>query len=261
MKRLYLLCAIIAALSAPVFSLPNFSLSAGGGGVFNIHWKSAALRDQYKDYLGGDYGHGIKAPTEQTQDAMRQGLFNTKDLTAGGGIYTFFDVTYAEAGVGLIFKNVRQTVAIPNLPDVSSTLKGEETHNFKFTQLNLSLLFKYPFTVIPQRLTIFPLLGIDGQIALGDYDDNMKKDFKKIANMGYNMPNVGEFWNSLWIQAGAGADFFFTKKLFIRGEVLYGAKLNSKYDTQMAAYWKEDISGVANGVKLRLGAGYKFPTF
>jgi opacity protein-like surface antigen len=260
MKKLSVLFAIIAVSAAPVFSLPGFSLSAGGGGIFNIHWKDATLRDQYKKYTGGDYGHGISAPTEQTQDAMRQGLFDTKDLTAGGGVYGFFDATYAEAGAALIFNRVSQTVSIPNLPNVSQTLNGEETHDFLFTQINLSLLLKYPF-VIGQKWTIFPLLGVDGQIAIGEYDEKMKKDFQKIANMGYDMPNLGQFWNSLWIKAGAGADFALTDKLFLRGEVLYGFKLNSEYDTHMADYWKEDIKGVANGLNIRLGVGYKFKNF
>jgi hypothetical protein len=259
MKKLSILCAVIAVSSAPVFSLPDFSLSAGGGGIFNIQWKEAALRDQYKDYSGGDYGHGISAPTEQTQDAMRQGLFDTKDLTAGGGVYGFFDATYVEAGVALVFNRVSQTVAIPNLPSVSPTLNGEETHDFLFTQINLSLLLKYPFAVA-EKLTIFPLAGIDGQIAVADYDENMQKDFQKIANMGYDMPNIGEFWNCLWVKAGVGADFALADSLALRGEVLYGVKINSKYETTMADYWTEDIKGVTSGFNVRLGVVYTFKT-
>jgi opacity protein-like surface antigen len=259
MRKLFCACAVIAVSAGQVFALPDFSLSAGGGGIFNIHWKDAALLDEYKDYSGGDYGHGITAPTEQTQDAMRQGLFDTKDLTVGGGVYGFFDATYAEAGAALIFNHVRQTVAIPNLPSVSPTLTGEETHEFLFIQINLSLMLKYPFS-IGQKVKIFPLAGIDGQIAIGNYDENMEKDFQKIANMGYDMPTLGEFWNSLWIKAGVGADFSLNDRLFIRSEVLYGIKLNSKYDTDMADYWAEDLKGVANGLNVRIGLGYTFKT-
>jgi hypothetical protein len=154
-------------------------------------------KDEYKNYSGEDQGHGIMGPAEKTSDAMRQGLFDTKDLTAGGGIYGFFDAAYAE----LVFNRVSQTVTIPNLPDISSSMRGDETYTYQFTQLNLSMLLKYPFT-LGAKWKLFPLLGIDGQIALADYDDNMKKDFQKVANMGYKMPNIGEFWNSLWIKAG-----------------------------------------------------------
>jgi hypothetical protein len=57
-----------------------------------------------------------------------------------------------------------------------------------------------------------------------------------------------------------GGDFPLTGNLFIRGEVLYGIKLNSKYDTEMADYWKEDLRGVSNGLNIRLGLGYAFKT-
>ncbi|MDR0551262.1 MAG: hypothetical protein LBG72_04495 [Spirochaetaceae bacterium] len=252
MKKPFILFVIIAAASAPVFALPGFSLSGGGGGIFNIHWKTADLLDKYKDYQGGDYD----TPTVATQDALRQGLFDTKDLTVGGGVYGFFDATYAEGSCALIFNHVSQTVAIPNLDNIPS-LNGEETHDYLFIQINLSLLLKYPFD-ITESLKIFPLLGIDGQIAVGDYDENMKKDFKKIANMGYDMPNIGEFWNSLWLKLGVGTDFFLAGNLFLRGEVLYGFKLNSKYDSEMADYWAKELKGVANGLNLRIGLGYKF---
>jgi hypothetical protein len=225
-----------------------------------MHWYDATLRDEYKDYTGGDFGHGIDAPTPATQDAMRQGLFDTKDRTIGGGIYGFFDATYAVFGAALIFNRVSQTVDIPNLPEISPTLRGPETHNFNFTQLNLSLILKYPFA-FGERLKLFPMLGIDGQIALGDYDDKLKSDFQQIANMGYDMPNIGEFWNSLWIKAGIGADFILSGSIFLRCEALYGFKLNSKYETRMADYWKEELKGVANGFNVRLAIGYTFKEF
>ena len=256
MKRLLMLVAVVCC-AAPLFALPDFSLSAGGGGIFNIHWKEASLKDEYRDYTGGDFGYGIKAPTEATTDAMRQGLFDTKDLTAGGGIYGFFDATYVEAGAALIFNSVSQTVAIPDLPDISPSMRGDETYTYLFTQLNLSLMLKYPFS-LGDKWKIFPMLGMDGQIALGDYDKNMKKDFQKVANMGYPMPNIGEFWNSLWIKFGVGADYTLIGNLFIRGELLYGFKFNSKYEDDMADYWKEDIRGVTNGFNL---LGYNSPPF
>jgi hypothetical protein len=105
------------------------------------------------------------------------------------------------------------------------------------------------------------MLGIDGQIALADYDDNMKNDFQKVANMGYKMPNVGEFWNSMWIKAGVGADFALTDNLFIRCQALYGFKFNSKYENDMADYWEENLKGVANGFNLKLALGYTFKRF
>jgi opacity protein-like surface antigen len=256
MKKLLLLFTIVCC-AAPLFGLPEFNLSAGGGGIFNIHWKEGYLKDEYKNYTGQTVYGGMKVPTEATNDAMRQGLFDTKDLTVGGGIYGFFDATYVEAAAALIFNTASQTVAIPNLPDISSSMRGDETHTYTFTQLNLSLMLKYPFS-LGNKWKIFPLLGVDSQIALGNYDKNLKNDFQKVANMGYSMPNLGDYWNSLWIKLGGGADFTIFGNLFIRGELLYGFKLNSKFENDMADYWKEDIRGLANGFNFRLGLGYTF---
>ena len=256
MKQLCLLFAI-TGFAALLFGLPDFSLSAGFGDIFNVQGKHAFLKDEYKDYRGGSFGHGINGPAEKSIEAMQQGLFDTKDITLGGGVYGFFDATYAEASVGLVFNRVSQTVDIPNLPDINAAMRGPETHRYLFTQLNLTLLLKYPFA-LGSRWRVFPLLGADGQIALGDYDEKMREDFKKIKALGYDMPHLGDFWNSLWIRAGAGADFALAGNLFLRGEVLYGIKLNSVYDTQMADYWAEDIRGIASGVNIRLGLGYQF---
>ena len=256
MKRIYLFIAVLC-ITTPVFALPDFTLSVGGGGIFNTHWKQGFLRDEFKDYRGGELRDGVSIPTDATRDAMRQGLFDTREFVAGGGIYAFFDATFAELGVGLVFNNVRQTVAIPNMPDISPTLTGEETYNYLFKQINLSLLLKYPFPIGQSGWTLFPLVGIDGQIAIGDYDDNMRRDFQQVANMGYDMPTIGEFWNALWIRFGIGADYKLTERLFIRGQALYGFKLNSQYENDMASYWKEDIRGVSNGLNIRLGVGYQ----
>jgi opacity protein-like surface antigen len=146
---------------------------------------------------------------------------------------------------------------MPNLPDISDSMRGDETYTYKFTQLNLSLLLKYPFA-LGDKWKIFPLLGVDGQIALADYDDNLRKDFQKVANRGYTMPNIGDYWNALWIKFGAGADFAVYGNLFLRAQALYGFKLNSKFENDMAEYWKEDIRGVSNGLTIRLGLGYTF---
>jgi hypothetical protein len=260
MKRIYILIAALCISAAPLFAypsfLPEFRLSAGFGNIFNMHWKEGFLRDEFKDYAGVDMRDGVMTPTERTVDAMNQGLFDTSDLTVGGGVFAFFDATFATVGIGLVFNRATQTVAIPDLSTtISPALAGEETHSFLFTQLNLSLLLKYPFRV-HERISVFPLVGIDGQIALGDFDDNLRRDFQTIANLGYEVPTLGEFWNSLWLRFGVGADFFLTDKIFLRSEALYGFKFNSAYESRMADYWKEDIRGVANGVHIRLAVGY-----
>jgi opacity protein-like surface antigen len=136
---------------------------------------------------------------------------------------------------------------------------SNKEQNFTFYQLNLSLLLKYPFTLGKNaNWRLFPLVGVDGQIGLGDFDPELKKGFKKTKGFGYDVPNLGDFWNSLWIKAGVGADYFLTTNLFLRGEVLYGVKLNSAYETELAGYWKEQVGGIANGPNVKIGVGYRF---
>ncbi|MCL2193390.1 MAG: hypothetical protein FWB78_08350 [Treponema sp.] len=259
MKKLLTFIIAASLFAAPTFAFdflpdffPDISLSAGGGGIFNTHWYNDTLRGQFRDYSVT----GIGGPSEQTQHAMRQGLFNTRELVAGGGIYAFFDATLVTLGVGLVFNSVGRFLDIPNLHDtVSPYLTGEELHRFRVTQLNLSLMFRYPFE-LHERWAIFPMLGIDGQIALGDFDRRLHRNFQQVANRGYDVPTHGEFWNALWIRFGGGADFALTGNLFLRGELLYGFKINSVHESRMAGYWER--GGVSNGLHVRIGVGYTF---
>jgi opacity protein-like surface antigen len=253
-KLLILLC--IAFITVPIFALPEFTMSAGGGGVFSTQWKFADLRPEYKDYAGAIIS-GYPAPTEKTQDAMRQGYFDTDELSFAGGIWGFFDATYVEADMSLIFTSYGQTVKMPNLPNLSSSLNGPQKHRYTITQMNLTILGKYPIS-LNDKLTVFPLLGIDWQIALYNNDGQLYEDFKIVKAMGYDVPNLGEFWNCFWIKTGVGADYSITNNLYVRGEFLYGIKLNSKNDTDNARYWAENLKGVANGPSVKFGIGYRF---
>jgi len=258
MKVLLAFVVAVPLFAAPALALPEFlpgiSLSAGGGGIFNTHWHNDTLQSQFRDYtVTGAGGFG-----EQTRHAIGQGLFNTSEFVAGGGIFGFFDATLATLGVGLVFNNARRFLDVPNLSDtVSPSLAGEELHQFRVTQLNLSLLLRYPFEV-HELWTVFPMLGIDGQIALGDFDSRLRDNFQQVANRGHEVPTHGEFWNSLWIRFGAGADFALRGNLFLRGEMLYGFKLNSAHESRMSSYWEPGLRGVSNGLHVRIGVGYTF---
>jgi opacity protein-like surface antigen len=138
-------------------------------------------------------------------------------------------------------------------------VSGDTEKDYLITQLNISILGKYPFA-IGEKLQLFPLLGVDFQIAITDRDDEIAEDIKS-APGNTTAPSLGEFWNSIWIKAGIGADYSLTEALYLRCEVLYGIKFNSKYEDDEAKYWTEDIKGVKNGPDVRLGVGYRFKTF
>ncbi|MCL2190820.1 MAG: hypothetical protein FWB79_02400 [Treponema sp.] len=251
MKKLLAFVFAASLFAAPALALdflPGISLSAGGGGIFNTHWRDGVLHGQFRDYEV----RGIGGPGEHTWHAMRRGLFNTRDLVAGGGVYGFFDATLATLGVGIVFNGVGRYLDVPDLSDtVSPSLAGEELLSFGVTHLILSLMLRYPFD-LHERWILFPTLGIDGQIALGDFGGDMRPHLQQVANLGYEVPTLGEFWNSIWLRFGVGADFALRGNLFLRGELLYGFRLNGPHD---AGYWER---GVSNGLNVRIGVGYTF---
>ncbi|MFP3042183.1 hypothetical protein LQZ19_10240 [Treponema primitia] len=249
------LCSTVSAV--------DFGLSAGVGGIFTAGWKDAELKDEYKAYTQSLFatlgGLALPDPADaSTLGAINKGYFDTKETSLGGGIWAFFDATYAELDAALIWNNISQKVNSSKLDPTGNT-KDEEP-NYLITQLNISILGKYPFE-IGKKLQIFPLLGADFQIALTDQDDKIAKDIKSAPGNNNKAPSLGDFWNSLWIKAGVGADYSITEDLYLRCEVLYGIKFNSKYDDDEAKYWTEDLKGVKNGPDVRLGLGYRFKTF
>ncbi|GHV88916.1 hypothetical protein AGMMS50267_12760 [Spirochaetia bacterium] len=244
----------VLVITAKAFCAPDFSLSAGGGVLGGYQFKDAALNNQFKDYTGATFESIIKGPTEPTQDAMRQGLFDTKEYAVNCGIYGFFDATYVEAQAAVLWSNITQTVEIPELPVFD--LAGSETYTYRFTQLQFSVLAKYPFKA-GKKFTISPLAGATYQVALADADNKLYNSMKIVKAKGYDVPNLGEYWNAFWIKLGAGFDYAATENFFIRCEVLYGLKLPNKYENSMADYWTESIKGMTSGPSISLGAGYK----
>ena len=257
MKKIVVLIAAIL-VAAPAFALPQFRMSAGGGGIFNTHWMTGTLQEQFRDY--GSFVPNPMNANQQTIRAMGMGQFDTAEVTFGGGIFGFFDATFATLGVGLLFNNVNQTVTVPSLQDVGGGIfvptgqTSEQERSFTIAQLNISLMFKYPFA-INDSWTIFPMLGIDSQIALGMPDD-LRRNLEEAPML--DVPSAADYWNSLWIRFGAGADFALTGNLFIRSELLYGFKLNSRFKNDMADFWERNIAGVTNGLQVRIALGYTF---
>lgn len=248
-------------ITAQVFCAPpDFTLSAGGGLTGISHWKQAELKDVYKDYTGDVLYSGlIKAPTEPTQDAMRQGLFDTDENVNGFGFHGFFDATYVEVNAAFLWTWIDQTVHIPEDPVFN--LAGSETYNHMVTQMYFSIFGKYPFKIGKSKWSISPMVGAAYQLALAEPDKKFYDSLKLVKAKGYDVPNLGELLNSWWIKFGVGADYNITGKLFLRSELLYGLKLPNEYEIGMADYWTENIKGMSNGLTYSLAVGYKIKTF
>jgi hypothetical protein len=131
-------------------------------------------------------------------------------------VYGFFDATYVEASVGLLFgfPSVKMNVAVDGFGGFSE----EETFDgFSSMGLSIAAMGKYPIAL--GKVIISPMAGIEYNLNLSykmdgeDVKEFMDDDSK--ANL-----------NDLWFKLGASADFAITESVFIRPVALFaiGAK-------------------------------------
>jgi opacity protein-like surface antigen len=202
-----------------------FGISAGAGAL-----------------IGGDFGGGI--------DASQSGYSIKYEMPYfGGGGYAFFDATYAELTLAFFGGGGK----------VKGSETGSETEedDWSITNFNIGLLGKYPFA-INDKLSLFPLLGIDYHICL-----SAKIDGKEYKNSdGDEAP--GDF-SALWFKFGGGGDFALTEKIYLRLEALYGIRLANKAETDLKDQFKDmgfdegDIKTLlGHGLEVKLAVGYKF---
>jgi lipopolysaccharide assembly outer membrane protein LptD (OstA) len=148
------------------------------------------------------------------------------ETTTGIGIGAFFDATYAEIGLGLNFFN------------------DDDTDT---TYFSLSVLGKYPFD-IGQKLTLFPLIGFDWNLFMSAKfgDEEIKRaDFEDDADE----------LDMFIINFGLGADYALTDKLYLRGSLLYGIKVNSKSEQEIVDDGGKVFTG---GPTFKVAVGYRF---
>ena len=227
MKKAMLVLVMFGMCGAALFA-QGIGLSAGLGGNFTAGFTTFALTQDAKDITGGP----------KAED------FNQHLI--GGGIYAFFDATYVEANVGLLFGNANQ--------DKQDGFSDDAKKGMDVTALKLSLFGKYPIDL--GGFTLFPMLGIDGQISLGgkiqgeDIPDEYKDDFNKM-------------FSYFWIKAGVGFDIPLSDKLYLRPEFLYGIRFNTDDEKDMIDYMNSGPTKaidaiVGHGLDVRLALGFKF---
>jgi opacity protein-like surface antigen len=239
MKKLLMLIAISVIVGGAVFAQESegekapaqkksggFGLSIGGGGLFSADFTSWT------------------APDLDPKDSMDQ-------TTAGGGFGLFFDATYVEVDLAMVFGSTKY-----NNKDSEKLFLDDKSINQ--TALRIGALGKYPIS-LSDKVTFFPLLGLDYHIVLNatlDGEDPYKD--KKDAD-GNDMTATGEL-SALWIKLGVGADFALTDKLFLRGEFLYGLGLNNKSERDQIKSWKDNdttATALDHGLDVKVLVGYK----
>ena len=239
-KYIVLLLAIFA--QAAILPAADFSLSAGGGGLFGYTFSRYTLE-----------GGMVKS----TQSMDR--------LNYGGGL--FFDAVYAEFTV--MIQGGDHSYAEEMVYGTNTLTNG--TGRGYETSLGFSLLGKYPFR-INEKIFWFPLLGIEYQIALSEKRQPEGGDIVYNRTKGYlpedrdkdGKPYPLSAWNSWWIDVGAGLDYNLVGPLFLRGELIFGFRLPTGYEMGALEVVKNPptnvkdpkLKGLTGGPALKISIGY-----
>jgi len=219
MKKKIVLALLIVTLTAGG-AFAQVAMSAGGGA-----------------FLGGDFGGGFKLSASAGGNTAE---FGVKMPYFGGGIYGFFDATYAEVTVGL-FWGKADWKGYAEINGQSDDTMDDISASISFTNFNLGLFGKYPIGL--GAMTIFPMIGIDYCLTTGGTNEAGAKliDADKLS--------------ALWIKAGCGFDFGLGDSLFLRAEALYGIRLANELEGDLADIYKAGLGGTGIDVATRLGHG------
>jgi hypothetical protein len=137
-------------------------------------------------------------------------------------------------------------------------MSNKQDEDISTVNLNIGLLGKYPFA-IKNKLSLFPLLGIDYQICLSAKDeDGDELDF---------YGNKAGDLSALWFKFGVGLDVALTEKLYLSFEALMGIRPPNAFEKDMKDRFEDYFTGdvdvkvdetIAGGMSAKLAVGYKF---
>ncbi|MDR1868659.1 MAG: hypothetical protein LBQ82_01590 [Treponema sp.] len=251
----------IVLTAGGIYAQSPFKLSAGIGG-----------------FIGGDFGGGFDASVNVPGFLSMD--MSHKSPYYGGGVFIFLDATYAELSFGFFGGSGNSKTSM----DVNSTFMTIPTvsleTNMSYMGLSIGFLGKYPFR-INDKLSIFPLFGIDYQIMLSVKDEDGNEGISSLTNMlsilslagvvdnetlsiiSGSIPDSksGDF-SALWFKFGAGADYSFNDKIYLRVEALYGFRLANKFEKDMVdamnSYNIEADSRLGHGLSVKAAVGYRF---
>jgi hypothetical protein len=215
-------------------STESFPISIGGG----VH-------------IGGSFITGTLEEKGKENVTINQTIFATNYISAAKdsksefdiGAFMFFDLKYAEINISLFngmgksrFSRNKDYYFLNKL--IHTENPRDVTGNFSTLLLDIGLLAKYPFYL--NNITLYPALGADYQLWLR-YTENKK-----------TVPGDLSANNALWLKAGGGIDYHLTRSLFLRGELLWSAKLPSKTERADPFAW------FTHSPSAHIGMGYIF---
>ena len=210
-----------------------FSMSWGFGGNFAFH----------SDIYSSNHNEIYFGKRDLSKDIEHV-------MTTGGGFFGFFDATYVEANIGMFFGSM-----------IGEYIDGRNWGYEIFrSYLSFGLYGKYPFNW--GLFNFFPMLGIQFDLGLPSLVRAPEEaESTKQANSDPDTPPSpppppprDEPINRFWIKLGAGADFNFTDKIYLRPSILYGINFGSKNNRDTN---NEIIGSVHDGFDFRLALGFK----
>jgi hypothetical protein len=252
--------ALLFTVAFPVFAdtkgssrRPEFSLSAGGGGLMGGLFTRYTLKAE-----GLIEGNQVDLDSDQSMNQFNFGGF------------VFFDATYGEFSVSVQsgLNNFSEGMSATSGSDFATKRKISSTG--REVMLGLVLLGKFPFT-LRDGLTLFPLLGVEYQFALMERrmeTRGAKEEYDRTDGI-HESDSEGEAYrfshfNSLFIDLGAGLDVKLLPALFLRTELLYCFRLPTPFELDALRKVKKwlhaedpDLGGLTSGPTLRVALGYR----
>ncbi|MDR2659235.1 MAG: porin family protein [Spirochaetaceae bacterium] len=146
----------------------------------------------------------------------------------GAGLNVFFDATYVEVNLGLIFANEKSD---------KDNEKGTDTSNLFF-----GVVGKYPIS-LNESLSLFPFFGFDYRITLGASVDGTKFP-----------DDVAKAFDALSLVFGAGVDYDINENLYLRGEFGFGITFNTKSEDDDKDSYDSHFKGK---LPVKLAVGYR----
>ena len=248
-KRLF--AAFFTLLPVLVAFGSNFSLGAGAGGL------AGGLFTRYSLEAGGILAIPVDVQVNQEVDQFNYGGF------------FFFDIPWLEFSISLQGGNNSYRELMSAVSGEESVFSRNDAGTGRELMCGLSLLGKYPFR-LNRRLSIFPLAGLEYQIALWEY--RKPEGFKGYDRTdGIREIDAGgraytlSLWNSLFIDIGGGLDYVFSPRLFLRTELLCGFRLQTFYEVDglqkvktMIKAQDPKLGGLTSRPVLKISLGCRF---
>ena len=254
MKKQLFPVLFLAVISAGAYAI-EIPLSAGAGGLAGYTFTRYTLECE------------SSASDGNTQILSKQSM----DRFNYGG-YMFFDAFYGVFQVALQGGYNSWAETMDNKPKNSSwSSLANDAGTGSEVNIGVSLLGKYPFT-INDTISWFPMLGVEYQFALVEWRrpegdrvyDRTKGEL--MADLDKNSePYPLSAWNSLWVHIGAGLDYEIAGPFYLRGEAMFGFRLQTPYETGALEMTKKQfnvasqpkLGGLTGGPNFKIGLGYR----